>query len=64
MAILAARARWLAIGLALLLGIGIYAARTTAPAALPVTDGPTCDSCDARHARLADLRAQATDETE
>jgi hypothetical protein len=64
MAILPARAGWFALGLAVFAGFGLHAARTTAPAVLPVANRPACDSCDARHAHLADLRAQATEGAE
>jgi hypothetical protein len=55
----------LVVGLALLMaaGFGLLATRSTAPTVLPVANPAACDSCDARHARLADLRAQQTERT-
>jgi hypothetical protein len=38
-------------------GLAIMGARETAPIAQPMVEAPACTGCDARHARLTDLRA-------
>ena len=60
------RAAWLAFGLTVAgaAGFGILASRAPQPALPQVAEVPACTSCDARHARLADLRAQMTGKTE
>jgi hypothetical protein len=65
-AILPSRAGWLVVGLAVLTlaGLGLHAMRDTAPAVQPVAEAPACSSCDARHARLSDLRAKQSEGTE
>jgi hypothetical protein len=48
-----------------LVGIAILATRDTgSTAARPVAEAPACTSCDARHARLLDLRAAKPEGTE
>jgi hypothetical protein len=56
------RAGWLLGGLAVfaVAGLGLHAARDTEPTILPVAKPTACDSCSARHAGLADLRAKHT----
>lgn len=53
------RTWWLAVGLLALtgVGLGILATREAAPIAQPAVEAPACTSCDARHARLTNLRA-------
>lgn len=49
----------LAVALVALTGAGLamIAARESAPIARPMVEAPACTGCDARHARLTDLRA-------
>lgn len=53
------RPKWLAVALVALTGAGLamIAARESAPIARPMVEAPACTGCDARHARLTDLRA-------
>ena len=56
---LSSRTKWLAVGLVAVagVGLGIMAMRKAAPVAQPAVEAPACTSCDARHARLTNLRA-------
>ena len=58
-AIFTVRFQWLTVGLAVLtaVGLAIVAMGVVAPVAQPAAEVPPCTSCDARHARLTDLRA-------
>jgi hypothetical protein len=60
------RTTWLAAGLLALTGagLGIMATREAAPIAQPTVEAPACTSCDARHARLTDLRAAQPEDGE
>lgn len=53
------RFQWLAVVLVALasFGLGIMATRAAAPVAQSEVKAPPCTSCNARHARLSDLRA-------
>ena len=53
------------LGLAVVAGAGLaLKASGQATPDMPTLTTPACDSCTARHARLADLRAQPTEGTE
>jgi hypothetical protein len=64
--LLSSRNKWLVVGLLALTGIGlaILSTRGPIPVAQPTLEAPDCTSCDARHARLADLRAAQPKEAE
>ncbi|HMS96497.1 MAG TPA: hypothetical protein PKA03_15000 [Tabrizicola sp.] len=60
----ALRSARLALGLAVLGGAGwaVHAFADRSSAASTVAYAPVCSSCDARHARLADLAAAGSEE--
>jgi hypothetical protein len=64
--LLSPRAKWLAVGLLALTGAGLalMATREIAPIAQPMVEAPACTGCDARHARLTDLRAAQPEDGE
>jgi hypothetical protein len=60
------RAGWLVLGLAAA-GVAVFGwmvPRPQQPTQPQVTEAPACTSCDARHARLANIRPEVTEGTE